>query len=63
MESFSPNFENPKEFFNHLRLMGEMVIEDVSRLTPFMELLREERIYHPTFIVRSDDQHGGGGSG
>ncbi len=50
MESFSPNFENPKEFFNHLRLMGEMVIEDVSRLTPFMELLREERIYHPTLI-------------
>jgi hypothetical protein len=28
--------------------------DDVSRLTPFMELLREARIYHPTFRAPSE---------
>ena len=44
MENFSPNFENPEEFRNHIHLMGEMAIKDISRLTPYLELVLEGRI-------------------
>jgi hypothetical protein len=46
MENFSPNFNNPDEFRNHIRLMGELVIRDLSRLTHYVELIRDRRIYH-----------------
>ena len=44
MENFSPNFENPDEFRNHIHLMGEMAIKDISRLTNYLELMLERRI-------------------
>jgi len=44
MENFSPNFENAEEFRNHIHLMGEMAIKDISRLTPYLELVLDERI-------------------
>ena len=46
MANFSPNFDNPDEFLSHIRLMGELVIRDLSRLTPYVELIRDGRIYH-----------------
>jgi hypothetical protein len=46
MENFSPNFANPEEFRNHIHLMGELVIRDLSRLTPYVQLIRDQRIYH-----------------
>ncbi|MEK7703835.1 MAG: hypothetical protein AAB426_02665 [Myxococcota bacterium] len=45
MQPFSPNFDNPEEFSRHIEAVGELVIANVSRLTPFLSLVREGRIY------------------
>lgn len=44
MENFCPNFENPDEFRSHIHLMGEMAIKDISRLSPYLELVLDKRI-------------------
>ncbi len=46
MENFTPNFANPAEFRNHIRLLGELVVRDLSRLTAYVQLIREGRIYN-----------------
>jgi len=46
MSSFSPNFDKPPEFLSHIRLMGDLVVRDLSRLTSYLELIRESRIFH-----------------
>lgn len=46
MENFSPNFANSDDFRNHIRLMGELVVRDLSRLTPYVQLIRDQRIYY-----------------
>jgi len=45
MDNFTPNFDNPEEFRNHIRVMGQLVVKNVSRLTLFVQLLRDERLW------------------
>lgn len=45
MRNFSPNFDNPDEFCRHIRLMGEMVTKNISRLSPYLRFIRDRRIY------------------
>jgi hypothetical protein len=46
MDNFSPNFDEPDEFRRHIRLLCELVHNDLSRLTGYVELVRAERIFH-----------------
>lgn len=45
MRAFSPNFDNPEAFCRHIEAVGELVVNNISRLTAFLQLVREGRIY------------------